>query len=209
MPKSAFFNLSEERRNLIISVVFEEFSSANYDAASINHICKKSNIAKGSFYQYFIDKLDLYVYIMTLAVEAKITFFATIVDQFKTLTLQEQIRLLFVKSIEFAKINPQLAALGERFSIENNETAKLAVIKEGDKQSEALFNQMIDHAKIKGEVNCNVDTFALSMMLQSLYRSVNEYMLNKFGDISYKHFDDDSKKFVDSILSIIFNGINN
>lgn len=81
MPNSAFFNLSEEKRSLIISNAFDEFSSANYDAASINQICKKSTIAKGSFYQYFKDKLDLYVYIMTLAVEAKIAFFAIILGK--------------------------------------------------------------------------------------------------------------------------------
>lgn len=207
MPNSAFFNLSEDKRNSIISVAIEEFSSANYDTASINQICKRSNIPKGSFYQYFTDKLDLYIYIMALAVEIKISFFTAVVDQFKTLTLMEQIRLLFFKGIEFAKAHPQYAALGEQFSKESNEIAKSAVVKAGEKQSETLFVQMIEHAKIKGEVNSKVDTLALSMMLQSLSKTVNEYMLNKFGDISYRHFDEDADKLVDSLLNIVFYGI--
>jgi TetR/AcrR family transcriptional regulator len=207
VPNQSFFNLSEAKRNLVISVALEEFSSASYDAASINRICKKSNIAKGSFYQYFTDKLDLYAYTMTLAIEAKISFFSTVLDQFKTLALMEQIHLLFMKGIEFAKEHPQYAALGEQFSKENNETVRLAVIKEGDKRAESLFIQMIDHAKAKGEIDSNIDTLALSMMLQSLNGTVNEYMLDKFGDISYKHFDEDANKLVDSLLSIIFNGI--
>ncbi len=207
MPNQSFFNLSEAKRNLVISVALEEFSAASYDAASINRICKKSNIAKGSFYQYFTDKLDLYAYTMTLAIEAKISFFSTVLDQFKTLDLMEQIHLLFMKGIEFAKEHPQYAALGEQFSKENNETVRLAVIKEGDKQAESLFIQMIDHAKAKEEIDTNIDTLALSMMLQSLNGAVNEYMLDKFGDISYKHFDEDANKLVDSLLSIIFNGI--
>ena len=209
MPNASFFNLIEDKRKLVISVALKEFSTANYDTASINQICKKSNIAKGSFYQYFTDKLDLYVYVMTLGVEAKIAFFSEILDEFKTLTLLEQIRLLFIKGIEFAKAYPQYAALGEQFSKENNEAAKLAVIKEGDKQSESLFIQMIDHAKSKGEIDSSIDTMALSIMLQSLNKTVNEYMLNKFGDISYKWFDEDTNKLVNSLLSIIFNGIKN
>lgn len=207
MPNPAFFNLSEDKKDLIISVAIEVFSSANYDTASINQICKKSNIAKGSFYQYFTDKLDLYIYIMTLAIEKKISFFTVILDQFKTLTLLEQIRLLFIKGIEFAKAYPQCAALGEQFSKENNETAKLAVIKEGEKQSETLFVQMAEHAKLKGEINSAVDTLALSMMLQSLNKTVNEYMLNKFCDINHTHCNEDTNKLVDSLLNIIFNGI--
>ena len=209
VPNQSFFNLSEDKRNLITSVALEEFSTANYDTASINQICRKSDIAKGSLYQYFTDKLDLYAYVMTLAIEAKITFFSAILDQFKTLTLMEQIHLLFMKGIEFAKDYPQYAALGEQFSRENNEAAKSAVIKEGEKQSESLFIQMIEHVKSKGEIDSDVDTFALSMMLQSLNKAVNEYMLNKFGDISYKHFDEEANKLVNSLLSIIFNGIKN
>jgi AcrR family transcriptional regulator len=207
MPNPAFFNLSENKRNLIVSVTIDEFSSANYDTASINQICKKANIAKGSFYQYFTDKLDLYIYIMTLTIEKKISFFNIILDHFKTLTLLEQIRLLFIKGIEFAKEYPQYAALGEQFSKEINETAKLAVIKEGEKQSEILFIQMVDHAKLKGEVSSKVDTLALSMMLQSLNKTVNEYMLNKLGGVNHTNYSEDTNKLVDSLLNIIFNGI--
>ena len=207
MPNAAFFNLSEDKRNLIISVSIEEFSSANYDTASINQICKKSNIPKGSFYQYFTDKLDLYIHIMTLAIDKKIDFFTTVLDNFNTLTLEEQIRILFIKGIEFAKKNPQYAALGEQFSKENNEHAMKAVIKEGEKRSDSIFTQMIDYAKLKGEINSEIDTLALSMMLQSLNRTVNEYILNKYGSIDYSNFNEDANKIVESLLHIIFNGI--
>lgn len=207
MPNTAFFNLSEDKRNLIISVAIDEFASANYDTASINQICKKSNIAKGSFYQYFTEKLDLYIYIMTLAIEEKVNFFITILENFKTLTLLEQIRLLFIKGIEFAKKNPQYAALGEQFLKESNEHAKQAVIKEGEKRSDIIFAQMIDYAKLKGEINSEVDTLALSMILQSLNKTVNEYILNKYGVTNHINFSEDTNELVDSLLNIIFNGI--
>lgn len=103
MPKETFFNLPRDKRNLIISAAIEEFSKADYNTASINQICKKSNIPKGSFYQYFTDKLDLYVYIMTIAIEEKIKFFSDVISEFPTLTLLEQICLLFLKGLEFAK----------------------------------------------------------------------------------------------------------
>jgi hypothetical protein len=66
------------------------------------------------------------------------------------------------------------AALGEQFSKEYNEAAKRVVIMEGDKQAESLFVQMIEYAKSKGEIESNIDTLALSMMLQSLNRAVIE-----------------------------------
>lgn len=207
MPNQSFFNISNEKRALIISAALEEFSMFNYDTASINKICKKSNIAKGSFYQYFVDKLDLYVYMMTLAIEAKIQFFSEILDQFKTLTLLEQIQLLFIRGIKFTKVHPQYAALAEQFSKENNDAIRLAVIKEGDRRSELLFVQMIDNAKSKGEIDSNIDTFALSMILQSLIKTVNEYMSNQSIEFSDYSFDEDANNLVNSLLNIIFNGI--
>ena len=207
MPQETFFNLPDDKRNLIISAAIDQFASADYDTASINQICKKSNIAKGSFYQYFADKMDLYVYIMTLAIEEKIKFFSSVLTEFDTLSLQEQFRLLFIKGIEFAKDYPKFAAMGEQFSKEANELAISSVIKEGNKQSESLFIQMIDHAKSKGEIDHEVNSLALSMLLQSINNSVNEYMLNKFGNVRYEDYEKDVNDFVDSLLNIIFHGI--
>lgn len=207
MPKETFFNLPRDKRNLIISAAIEEFSKADYNTASINQICKKSNIPKGSFYQYFTDKLDLYVYIMTIAIKEKIKFFSDVISEFPALTLLEQIRLLFLKGLEFAKKHPQYAALAEQFTKENDESVKSAVIKEGEKQSEALFIQMIDNAKAKGEIDEKVDSVALSILLQSLNSAINRYMLDKLGNTRYEDNQEDINYFVDSLLNIIFFGI--
>lgn len=206
MPKGAFYNLADDKRNLINVVAMAEFSSASYDQASINQICKRAGIAKGSFYQYFTDKLDLYVHIMTLAVEKKVGFFTVALEDFKTMSLEEQIRLLFLKGIEFAKAHPSYAALGEQFAKETNETAKSAVIKEGEKRSESLFIQMIEAAKTKGEVSREVDTLALSMQLQTLNKTVNEYLQNRSG-ADQGSFREEAEQLVDSLLYIIFHGI--
>lgn len=207
MPQTTFFNLPDDKRNLIISAAVHEFSTASYKTASINQICKKSNMAKGSFYQYFADKLDLYVYVMTLAIDEKIMFFSDVLAESHTLTLLEQLRLLFTKGIEFGINFPQYAALAEQFSKENDESARLSVMKAGEKQSESLFIHMIHQAKSKGEIDHQVQPLALSMLLQSLNHTVNAYMLSKFGNVKYEHNEEDVNSFVESLLSIIFNGI--
>lgn len=207
MPNTTFFNLPEDKRKLIIISALDEFSSASYSTASINQICKRSNIAKGSFYQYFVDKLDLYVYIMTLAIDAKIQFFTTVLEQFQTLSLLEQIRLLFIKGVEFTKINPIYAALGDQFTKETDDVVKTAVLKEADQQSESFFIHLIEQAKLKGEIDHSVESTALSLLLQSLNVTINDYMMKKFGDISYERYEKDVNELVDSLLGIIYRGI--
>lgn len=207
MPRETFFNLPQDKRNLIISAAMNEFSKASYNTSSINKICKTSNIPKGSFYQYFEDKLDLYVYIMGSAIKEKTEFFSTVVAEYHNLTLPEQFRLLFLKGIEFAKKHPEYVALGEQFSKESDESAKSAVIKEGEKQSESLFIQMLNNAKSKDEIDNRVDTLALCLLFQSLNSAIYKYMINRFENPDYEYNQEEINSFVDSLINIVFNGI--
>lgn len=207
MPKQAFLNLPDEKRDLIFSVAIREFSSSAYEKASINQICRESNMAKGSFYQYFEDKLDLYVFVMTRAIEAKIACFDLALKDFQGLELMEQMRLLFMKGVEFAKAHPEYAALAEQFAKEKNERAASAVVKEGSRQSDSLFAQMIEQAIAKGEIDRNVDIKAFSSLLKSLNTIVNDYLSDASKDHNKRGYDEDAAAFVDSLLFILFDGV--
>jgi AcrR family transcriptional regulator len=72
MPKQTFFNLNQNKKDKIIKVSFEEFSRLPFEDVSINVIVKEANISRGSFYQYFEDKSDLYSYTFTEKIKDKI-----------------------------------------------------------------------------------------------------------------------------------------
>jgi AcrR family transcriptional regulator len=65
MPTSTFFALPPERRERLVREAIHEFSEHSYAEASLSQIAQRSRIAKGSFYQYFADKLDLYRWLVT------------------------------------------------------------------------------------------------------------------------------------------------
>lgn len=65
MPTPTFFALPEERRARLVREAITEFSERPYAEASLSQIALRSRIAKGSFYQYFADKLDLYRWLVT------------------------------------------------------------------------------------------------------------------------------------------------
>ena len=67
MPKPTFFNLPESKRRHFISEAYKEFSLNSYESGSITNLVKKLGIAKGSVYQYFEDKKDLYHYLVNEA----------------------------------------------------------------------------------------------------------------------------------------------
>lgn len=64
MPKNTFYNLDEDKREQIKTAFLREFSMHAFDSASITEVVKQLGIAKGSIYQYFNDKLDLFIYLI-------------------------------------------------------------------------------------------------------------------------------------------------
>jgi AcrR family transcriptional regulator len=65
MPTNTFFALPAERRDRLVREAIAEFSERSFAEASLSKIAQRSRIPKGSFYQYFEDKLDLYRWLIT------------------------------------------------------------------------------------------------------------------------------------------------
>lgn len=64
MPKPTFYRLAEEKRTRLIKAAYDEFTRAPFATASISNIIKDAGIPRGSFYQYFDDKADVYFYLL-------------------------------------------------------------------------------------------------------------------------------------------------
>lgn len=64
MPKQTFFHLPKDKQETLIQSAKDEFSRVPFHDASIANIIKNAGIPRGSFYQYFDDKEDLYFYLL-------------------------------------------------------------------------------------------------------------------------------------------------
>lgn len=65
MPKETFYRLPDEKRESVMAAAEREFLENSFEAASINRIIKEAAIPRGSFYQYFEDKKDIFLYIVS------------------------------------------------------------------------------------------------------------------------------------------------
>ncbi len=74
MPKQTFYNLSAEKRQKFVQATLEEFALYDYNSASLNRVANVADIAKGSIYQYFENKQDLYEYLVNNIANEKFTY---------------------------------------------------------------------------------------------------------------------------------------
>ena len=65
MPTGTFFRLPEGKRERLIEAAWDEFTRVPFAESSINRIIQSAHIPRGSFYQYFADKEDLFFYIQS------------------------------------------------------------------------------------------------------------------------------------------------
>ena len=64
MPTTTFFNLPPPKREKLLRAAVAEFARRPYGEVSINRIIQAAEIPRGSFYQYFADKTDLFRYVL-------------------------------------------------------------------------------------------------------------------------------------------------
>ena len=158
MPKDTFFRLPDDKRNRILKGAKKEFYNCTFSEASINRIIKDAEIPRGSFYQYFEDKKDLYLYVIEENIKSVISNFGNklehsegdiflCVDNFISELLDEttkkakEIKMIFSESWVFEAVwtlslihissqNANSSETGESKNVKTLDTSKLTKNKE-------------------------------------------------------------------------------
>lgn len=65
MPSETFFRLPESKQERIIAAIKDEIARAPYESFAIGNILRSCSISRGSFYQYFHNKEDIYLYLIS------------------------------------------------------------------------------------------------------------------------------------------------
>ena len=69
MPTETWWNLPSEKRQRVTRAAMIEFGKRGFSAGSLNVIAREAGIAKGSLFQYFDDKLDMFTTISEAGVQ--------------------------------------------------------------------------------------------------------------------------------------------
>lgn len=121
MPKETFSNLSEDKKRKIFDAAVKEFSTKRFSEASINQIIKTAEIPRGSFYQYFRDKEDIYLYILDQIGEEK----REIAQHSEIVNMNADFFEICIQStkatFEWAKHNPEYIRISMYMEIDDSE----------------------------------------------------------------------------------------
>ena len=182
MPKPTFFNLPDDKRDHLIEVAIDEFGARPYRSASLSRIVQQARIAKGSIYQYFDDKLDLYTWLVTdelprrklaalggATLPAEGDLFATLED-------------LCLAGLRFNRDNPKLAQLGAGLMDAATDPELGPLVSALEARGHAAMRAMLEAAQREGAVRGDVDLDVAATVLATLLgRGLLDVLLRRLG----------------------------
>lgn len=178
MPKPTFFNLPEEKRQTIINAAVEEFAGFGLENASTNRIVKNSGIAKGSFYQYFEDKQDVFMHLLSILEAEKMDYFKDRHPPNGNLDTFEYFRWMIKAGMEFTSAYPRMTQAVSRVLLGEGLYYGKDFAQYREKTTRAL-EMMIKQAIERGEVDPSVDVELAVMVMDTWSNAISSYLLSE------------------------------
>ena len=178
MPKQTFLNLPPEKRESIMNAAVEEFAEYGLENASTNRIVKNSGIAKGSFYQYFEDKQDVFMHMLDVIEQKELEFFKGQHPPQKNMDTFQYYRWMVKTGMEFGLAHPRMiqaawrVLLGEGFYYGKN-------LADYRRKTTNALTTMIRLAMERGEVDPSVDVELAVMIMETFSNAITTYVLNE------------------------------
>jgi AcrR family transcriptional regulator len=198
LPTATFRNLPRAKQEAIITAAVAEFARSPYDQASLTKIVAQAGIAKGSMYQYFENKRELYLYILNMVYAEKRQYLKGVFeddsDFFATL------KRYYRRSYLFAKEYPLYHRIITHY------WDYCAEFEEEIKSSRELkaneFIGMLEAAIRTGQANSGINKDAAFFV----YHSVGKELIENFLELSQTD-QQQHLQFIDQVLDVLESGL--
>ena len=180
MPKQTFLNLPEEKRRAFIEIALDEFANNDYNTASVSKIVEKAGIAKGSVYQYFADKQDLFLYLLDHANHEMMGVIQQTPPPDPNADFFETLRWQMFVTVQAALKYPVHSKLARR-AYTSPLPFRDTILEKAKKVRQEHFQGMVARAQASGHLDPNLDPAVVSFMVQGLMNDLGSFLQSKFG----------------------------
>jgi len=209
MPKSTFSIISEEKRNRIYDAAALEFAREGYEKANIKNIADRAGVSKGSLYDYFDDKEELYLDVCAHGIAMSRRNIDSIIDNDKDFF--RQIADIFHQGLTFVCTYPQYAQLYVNISSSGMEQfadkLTLAVEKHTADYYKDAIRRGITEGFIRPDLDVNMAAFLINsmyvMMVISIVSRHYRIRLGEYLSLADDRVEEEIKSKIDQVVSII------
>ncbi|MCX7747797.1 MAG: TetR/AcrR family transcriptional regulator [Clostridia bacterium] len=211
MPKETFFNLNEEKQEKVMRAAISEFLKHGFEKGNIGDIAKNAGVAKGSMYQYFENKKELFLFSVRWSTELLVKRYSNYKDtKSKDMNLfdffyqSSKDMMLQLRDEREVVIFVQDVFLGKYGSMKDESMGYIM------KASEEYILQMIQEGKKNGSIRKDVDDKILLLFITGASLKFKEYIMNKARAAGEYIIDEDyqvNENEIKMIIDLIKNGM--
>ncbi len=170
-----FQSLSPEKREKIFTAAAEEFAEHGYRKASVNSIVKTAGISKGSLFQYFSTKRNLFDGLVDLASDQVKIYLRSVREETRELGFFDRLARLIRSGFEFIDNRPALSRIYFHLLQSGDSPFGLERIVDLRRRGESFLFELLLEAQGNGELRKDLDieklAFILNSVLENLLRS--------------------------------------
>lgn len=178
MPKPTFHKLSAEKRARFIDAAIDEFAAHPYDQASISRVVARLEIAKGSVYQYFDNKQELFLYLVDEGARRKRAALGVIPAG---LDFWDRLAALYCAGLDFQAAEPRWARLLERAAEPSLDPALTALAADQRAAGHAFLEAELRRGQACGALRPEIDPALTAHLVHGL---LSEGLLRAYSSLS-------------------------
>lgn len=203
MPKDTFFNLDPDKQQRVIDAAIREFESHTYEEAKLSRIIKDADIARGSFYQYFEDKLDLYKHLFDRIAQDKLAYLGNDLNNPDEIGFIELFRRLYKRGVLFANEHPEYIRITRNLMLNRGTTVFKEILGDNYDLGRQYYKQYIEIDKNHGRIREDVDSDILADFILDTTTTI------AFNELTHDDSLDLDKMFnrMEQMLKILQKGI--
>jgi AcrR family transcriptional regulator len=170
MPTVTWARVDAARRAAIIEAAEAEFGAHGFSGGSLNVIARRAGVAKGSLFQYFADKRDLYAFIADVASQRVRSYME---DRIRELDPSRPFFEFLTDWLDtwvayFAE-NPHERALHAAASLEVDTDARISVRSVIHRHYLEVLRPLVRDAQARGDFRRDADTDVLLSFLLLIF----------------------------------------
>ena len=170
MPTVTWARVDAARRAAVVEAAEAEFGMHGFSGGSLNVIARRAGVAKGSLFQYFADKRDLYAFIADIASQRVRAYME---DRIRELDPSRPFFEFLTDWLDawvaYFADHPHERALHAAATLEVDTDARVSVQNVIHRHYLEVLRPLIHDARVRGDLRVDSDTDALMSLLLMIF----------------------------------------
>ncbi|MCH8928849.1 MAG: TetR/AcrR family transcriptional regulator [Candidatus Marinimicrobia bacterium] len=208
-----FNHLPAEKKTRITDAFISEFAKKGFRAASMNKIVERAGISKGSIFNYFTSKNQLFMYAYKVAFERVKEYLREVRDETKDEEFFTRFQKVMEAGVRFVKKHPNLARIYYRILYTGDSPEGVAILQEIHAESMKFISSFVEQGVERGEISAEIDVDKAAFILESVLNRFLQVQHQNVLDPSLKLYgasSEESERWIEEMVTLLRNwmGVN-